>query len=203
MKNSANSGRAPVLLIFVFGILGLVLIVGVAVDRRVVPPGRHLQDAANVAALSGALSCTRGDAAWIQRAYEAARKNGYDNDLVSNKVEVYTCDMAEASCGDYAGNPDCIQVIVTAYNRTFLTDVVGLRQRYRVQAMALAQAPTKVGLLHSSGATGLAGSGWVFSVPPWLESTLDPLGLLLLFLSGAIVLGLHRLLRSRHVHGRA
>ncbi len=209
MKNFPYSEGPPVWFFMVFAIFGLVLIVGLAVDGGNggrPPTGYHVQRAADVTALSAALCRVRSNKPWTECAsvgYDVARHNGYANDLVSNKVEVYTCDMAQARCGDYAGNPDCIQVIITSDHNTFLTDVIGLRQRYRAQAMALAQPlPAKVQLLHSSGGTGLTGTSLVFSVPAWLQFVIQPYGLLLLILIGAIILGLLLLLRRRRVQWR-
>ncbi len=202
MKKFVVVERPRVLLFVVFVIIILPIL---GLIQNLPGPGYHVRNAADTAALAAALCRVRSSKTWTECAsvaYDMAAINGYDNDLVSNKVEVYTCDMAEASCGDYAGNPDYIQAIITSYDKTFLTGVVGLRERHLVQAMALAQPPAQVQLLRSSGGTGLTRLSWVFSVPPWLQSIPEPYIVVLLILIVAIILGLLLLIRRRRVVGR-
>ncbi len=197
MNNSAVSQRTPALFILVFMILILASIVGLLSAGGPLMDRRSAQNAADTAALAAAICHMRGNKDCIQRAYDMAAQNGFNNDRVSNQVEVYTCDMAQSSCGPDAGKPDAFQAIITIYRETFLTKVVGIRQRERVQAMALVQPPARISLLHDQGRTERS---LVFSVPPWLESIPDPYRLALLFLIGGLMMVvLPPLLRRRHV----
>ena len=202
MKNSANSQRGPALASIVLVVFTLVLTTGVAIhggDGCCMGPGRHPQNGADTAALAAALCRIHGNKDCTQRAYDMAAVNGFPNDGVRSQVEVYTCDMAQARCGSYAGNPDYIQVILTAYTEPFstrlLTNVLPIRQRERVEAIALAQPPDKVSLWHSDSRIPGTGRTWVFSAPAWLQAIPEPYRLVLLLLIGAMILGLPLLIR--------
>ncbi len=204
MKNSANSQRGQALLIFVFVIIILVGIAGLAIDgSQVFGPDRRPQFAADAAALGAALCHNRGNKAWTQCAYDIAAGYGYDNDLVSNRVEAYTCDMVQASCASYTGNRDYIQVILTTYRETpltrLLTNAMYIRQRERVEAIAPFQPPDKVALWRSDSPIAGMGRTWVFSAPTWLQSIPEPYRLVLLILIGVMILGLPLLIRRIRV----
>ncbi len=201
MKNSANSQRGQALLILVFVILVLVLVTGLAIDSRsgcCIGPDRSPQNAADTAALGAALCRIHGKAP-IPCAYQYAASNGYDSDLVSNQVDAYSCDMAQASCGPYAGNPDYVQVIITTYKEAFFTKLVGIRLREGVQALALAQQPDQVSLMRSDSPVPGVGRSWVFSAPPWVRFILQPttLVLLFIFIIGVLMIAMPPLLKRR------
>ncbi len=200
MRDATVSKRRPVLLgvlfaVVVFAMVVLAFVRGLAVDGgSCCIHSRHPQDAADTAALAAAFTRASGKRTWMQAAYTLAAKNGYNNDAVSSRVEVYGCDMAQASCGEYAGSPDHVQAIVTAYKDTFLTNVIGLRQRERAQAIARAQSPAKVGLEHLGGGPERA---LYFSMPPWLQNATAPYAVSLIIVIGAAILGLIIIGRKR------
>ncbi len=129
MLRGKPSNRGQVLIIFVFAIIGLVGITGLAVDGgNVYQDRRQAQNAADAAALSAALtrnawekangscnnfntethtlpSCaTTALTGWttiIDAALNAARTNGYSGDLVSSTVNVYNPpkDGTYSNCG--------------------------------------------------------------------------------------------------------
>lgn len=183
MKNSAISERFTGLFIFEFIIIMLICILALAKDGG---------SGAGVPYPQNAAVCRIQDKAPIPCAYKMAAEDFYDNDLVSNQLEVYTCDMAQASCGPYAGNPDCVQVILTTYKETSFTKLVGIRRRERFQALALAQQPDQVRLLHLGSGPG---PSCEFSVPSWTQIILGPYRLVFLVLIGVLILGLPQLLR--------
>ncbi len=75
-------------------------------------------------------------------AKDRAESNGYTNNLVTNTVDVYTCDEVDASCPAPYNNDDpedYVQVIITSHVDTFFARVLGIETlTNRVQAVALA-----------------------------------------------------------------
>jgi hypothetical protein len=147
MKFKGQRGQA--MIIIVFSIIALVAMTGLAVDGGMAfSDRRHAQNAADTAAMAGAMArinaakhgLNENDALTVA-AMNMALQNGYDSNLVSNTVEVYTCNMGGASCGaPYTGDPDYVQVIITSHIDTFFAGVIGIRQMHnRVQAVALAK----------------------------------------------------------------
>jgi hypothetical protein len=201
MKSPAYSELGQALVIIVLVIFVLLGITGLFSDRGncCMGPYRRPQNVADKAALAAAVSRLHGDNAWVQSAYKMAGTDGYVNDGVSSQVEVYTCDMAQASCGSHAGNPDYIQVVITAYQEMFFSKVIGVRQRERVESIAFAQLPDKVGLWRSDSPIPGRGPNWEFFVPPWLQFILEPYRLVLIILICAVILGLLLLIRRVRV----
>jgi len=147
-----QSERGQALIIITFAIIGLVGITGLAIDGGMAfSDRRHAQNAADTAALAGALAKINAQETVSElearvpmrvAALDRAESNGYENNLVSNTVEVYTCDETGlgASCAaPYAGDSDYIQVIITSHVDTWFARVIGIPQVHnRVQAIALA-----------------------------------------------------------------
>jgi hypothetical protein len=150
MKNHSVSERGQVLVLIALAIIGLVGITGVAIDgSMILADRRHAQNAADTAAMAGALAKIQAQETMTELAARApmrvaaldrAISNGYYPDLVSSQVEVYTCDEAGASCPTpYDGESEYVQVIITSNVDTFFARVVGITQLHnRVQALALA-----------------------------------------------------------------
>jgi Flp pilus assembly protein TadG len=150
IKSRYESGQA--LILITFAIIGLVGITGLAIDGGMAfSDRRHAQNAADTAALAGALAKIRAqetmseaDARAPMRvtALNRAEDNGYDNNLVTNTVEVYTCDEVAlgATCATpYAGDSNYVQVVISSSVDTFFAKVIGIPQVHnRVQAIALA-----------------------------------------------------------------
>jgi hypothetical protein len=150
VKSHLESGQA--LIIITFAIIGLVGITGLAIDGGMAfSDRRHAQNAADTAALAGALAkinaqktMSEYDARAPMRvaALDRAVSNGYDNNLVTNTVEVYTCDEVAlgATCAaPYAGDSNYVQVVIISNVDTFFAKVIGIPQVHnRVEAIALA-----------------------------------------------------------------
>ena len=150
IKSRYESGQA--LILITFAIIGLVGITGLAIDGGMAfSDRRHAQNAADTAALAGALAkinaqvtMSEADSRAPMRvaALDRAVSNGYDNNLVTNTVEVYTCDEVAlgATCAaPYAGDSNYVQVVITSNVDTFFAKVIGIPQVHnRVQAIARA-----------------------------------------------------------------
>jgi hypothetical protein len=160
MKLGRSSERGQAIILIVLAIVGLVAVVGLAIDgSNGFAERRHAQSAADAASLAGAYgkieylqdhpSATRDTAAAIQigivKAYERAADNGYDGNLVTNTVEVYNPPISGqfSNCADNHFNcKDYIQVIIHSTIDTFFARVIGINQmNTRVEAVALAKGP--------------------------------------------------------------
>ena len=121
-----NFERGQALVIITFAIIGLVGITGLAIDGGIAfSDRRHAQNAADTAALAGALAKINAQKTMTEyaartpmriAALDRAEDNGYIHNLVTSTVEVYTCDEIDigATCAaPYAGDSNYIQVIIT------------------------------------------------------------------------------------------
>ncbi len=116
-----STERGQALILIAFAAIALFAITGLAIDGSAkFSDRRHAQNAADAAVLAGSLAQLRGDPNWELKALDQALVNGYDDNHVTNEVEVHTCDDVDASCGPYAGDPVYVQVIITSHiNTTF------------------------------------------------------------------------------------
>lgn len=146
MKPNTFTERGQALIIITFAAIVLFGIAGVAIDGSAkFSDRRHAQNAADTAALAGALALANdettvvdGVPVWKTKALDRALENGYNSDLVSNTVEVYLCTEADSSCGPYANNPSYVQVIINSYIDTYFARVIGINQTHNtVQAVTL------------------------------------------------------------------
>ncbi|HSG42627.1 MAG TPA: Tad domain-containing protein [Anaerolineales bacterium] len=139
MKSKKLAERGQALIIIALAGIALVAIVGLAIDgSNKFSDMRHAQNAADTAVLAGALSMVNGDTAWKVNALDRALSNGYDNNLTTNTVEVYSCNETGSSCGPYAGQSNYVQVIINSYVNTFFARVIGVDQTHnRVQAVSI------------------------------------------------------------------
>jgi hypothetical protein len=94
---------------------------------------RKAQNAADAAALSAAIARIEGGN-WRAAALASAKSNGYDNNGVTNSVELNTPPVG----GPYFNNPEYIQVIVTSHVDTFFGPVIGV-PRITVSSQAITQ----------------------------------------------------------------
>jgi len=135
-----NSERGQALIVIVAAMIGLIGMVGLAVDGGMAfSDRRHAQNAADTAALAGSLARINEDPNWRSVAWSVAEENGYDG-LLSNDVDVYLCTEESASCDLPAGaNPDdYVQVVITSWFDTYFARVVGVPTvTNRVEAIAL------------------------------------------------------------------
>jgi len=156
MKPKKFSEHGQALILITAAAIGLFAIVGLAIDGgRKSSDRRHAQNAADTAALAGALSLADSgiktpenalsDPNWRLAALNRAQTNGYSNSLVNSTVEVYLCSEDEADCGSYSSHADAyryIQVIIDSYVDTTFARVIGVYQLHnRVEAVTL-WAPT-------------------------------------------------------------
>lgn len=148
--------RGQALILITFAAIALFAITGLAIDgSNKFSDRRHAQNAADTAVLSAALAKanaeTAGDDAatvWAElstAALNQALVNGYDDDHVTNEVEVYTCDDPNSDCGPYAGKSIYVQVIITSYVDTYFMRVIGINQSTNiVEAVAMSGKGGKI-----------------------------------------------------------
>ncbi len=141
MKRKSPKERGQALIIIALAAIGLFGIAGLAIDGSIkFSDRRHAQNAADAAALAGALSLGRDETTWKLNAMDIAGDNGYDDNHVTNEVDVYRCDETGASCGVYTGSTEYVQVIITSDVSTYFARVLGINETHNtVQAVALAQ----------------------------------------------------------------
>jgi len=169
MKSNRYSERGQALVVIALSIIVLFGFTALAMDGSAkFSDRRHAQNAADAAALAAAYSKldpsnislsnnspTTGApatcppptgvlpspvcAALITAGKDSASGNGYDNNLTTNTVDVYTPPIS----GYYAGNIDYVQVIIKSDVRTYLARVIGINKTTNtVQAVAYTQ-PSK------------------------------------------------------------
>lgn len=155
-KHATERGQA--LIIIALAAIGLFGIAGLAIDGTIkFSDRRHAQNAADAAALAGSLANIRGDAQWKLAALDRALENGYDDNHLSNEVEVYTCDEAGADCGLYDGDDSYVQVIITSNVNTYFSKVIGIRETHNtVYALAMSQEKSVGELYGGASIVGLA-----------------------------------------------
>lgn len=142
MKPKLLMERGQALILIALAAIGLFGVTGLAIDGSAkFSDRRHAQNAADAAALAGALALGNDKTDWKLNALNIAFDNGYTDDLVSNNVEVYRCDEVDASCGTgYAGSTQYVQVIITSNVNTYFARVIGIYQTHNtVHAVALAR----------------------------------------------------------------
>jgi len=111
---------------------------------------RHAQNAADAAALAGALAFVNDDSAWDGVARARADDNGYTGDLINDQVWVFQCNDPDRldpnmppvdpplNCGAYEGKEDYIEVIILSHVNTTFARVFGFDQFHNlVQAVTL------------------------------------------------------------------
>jgi hypothetical protein len=149
-----HSERGQALIIIALALVGLVGMVALAVDGgNVFLDRRTAQNAADSAALASALSRIQGGQDWVGAAIASAAENGYNNDGVTNIVQVYS----PPKDGPHAGNLEYLQVIITSHVDTYFAGIVG-RDRITniVNAVARTKLPEIVELLKGSAIVSLA-----------------------------------------------
>jgi len=151
-KKFTESGQALVIIalaaVVLFGFTALAIDGSAKFSDR-----RHAQNAADAAALAGALSLVNNETTacgllkeWECKAFLRAEDNGYDN-FTNNQVWVFRCnDPARLApdvplnCGAYEGNADYIEVIIYSDINTTFARVFGWEQFHNlVQAVTYAK----------------------------------------------------------------
>ena len=157
--------------------VGLVGMVALVVDGgNVFLDRRTAQNAADSAALASALSRIHGEQDWVGAAIASAAVNGYNNDGVTNIVQVYS----PPKDGPNSGDLEYLQVIITSHVDTYFASVVG-RDRITniVNAVARTKLPEVTQLLKGAAVVSLApGSDCNNNKSFWIhgEATLDITG---------------------------
>ena len=181
MNPTQKPERGQVLIIFVFAIIGLIAIAGLAIDGGNIYSDRsRARNAADAAALAGAMvkvneqiggaaACSDVDtpstcgALVKTAALDTASGNGYSNNITNNTVEVHIppIDGPYANCA--AGMFDChdyVEVVISTNVDTYFAKVVGIRQLHnRTTATAIAKANGSGGFGGGNGLMVLNGSG--------------------------------------------
>jgi len=131
-----NGERGQAIIIIVFAIIGLIGMTSLAIDGgNALIDRRRTETAASAAALTAALTRINGGD-WRSAALATANANGYNNDGVSNIIEMNTPPLS----GPYAGNSEYIEVIITSNLDTYFGPVIGVP---RVTNVARAVSRTK------------------------------------------------------------
>ena len=182
MYDGRGSSRGQVLIIFVFAIIGLIAIAGLAIDgSNILSDRRHAQNAADTAALAAAVTrdnwvaahsgtpCDNFNTATntlpsngcdaVNKALDIAGTNGFSANGTDITVDVYSppVDGYYATCS----NGDCdphnyIEVVIHHDVQTWFARVVGMAQTHNtVQAVALAVATHKGSPFPSDAIVGL------------------------------------------------
>jgi Flp pilus assembly protein TadG len=154
MKRKLSIEKGQALILIALAAFGLFGVVGLAIDGSAkFSDRRHAQNAADTAALAGALELARKEATnpsltWDLVARNAADTNGYTGDGVRSEVWVYKCseDASDPSsprngspgdCGPYNGFENYVQVAIRSYVNTYFARVIGINQVINtVQAVA-------------------------------------------------------------------
>jgi Flp pilus assembly protein TadG len=153
-----STERGQALILITLAAIGLVAITGLAIDGSAkFSDRRHAQNAADTAVLAGSLANIRGDANWELEALNRALENGYDDNHVTNEVEIFTCDEVASDCGPYAGDPRYIKVIITSNINTYFARLIGISQMQNtVEAIAMSQEEYIGELYGGASIVGLA-----------------------------------------------
>jgi len=133
MDAERHSERGQTIILVVLGLAALLGLTALAVDGGITYFDRRgAQNAADAAALAGARALVSGQD-WSSAALSQAASNGYDNNGMTNVVEVHNPPVH----GPYAGDSEGVQVILTSTARTaFVQFVFGGPLRNTVEAVA-------------------------------------------------------------------
>jgi hypothetical protein len=135
MKLKLFKERGQALILIAFGAIALFAMTGLAIDgSHKYSDRRHAQNAADTAAVAGALALARGEPQWELNALDRAMENGYDNVFPSNTVEVHNPPISGIYSGTNCINNvhfDCndyVQVIITSHRETWFMRVLGISE---------------------------------------------------------------------------
>ena len=151
MNNPKSSERGQALVVIALSAVVLFGFVALAIDGTAkFSDRRHAQNAADTAALAGALALANEETGacgtleqWECDALLRAEDNGYD-DLTNNEVWVFKCDSlvadrggAPLDCGPYEGKEHYVSVIILSHVDTSFARVIGFTQTHNlVQAVS-------------------------------------------------------------------
>ena len=165
MKTKHKTERGQVLILIVFGIIGLIGITALSIDGgNAYLDRRRAQNAADTAALSAGLAKIRQPAntspadAWKASGYTRATSNGFPQNGPTTTVVVYACTEADAHCTLPPGTEpkDYVKVSITSLVHTWFAPLVGITQvTNRVDAIAKAVKPEKEPLYNGNALVSL------------------------------------------------
>jgi hypothetical protein len=114
-----SSEKGQVLILIAFGAIGLIAFAALAIDGSMLfSDRRHAQNAADSAALAGALAHARGNNI-TDAATDRAITNGYQDDGVLKDVAVTIVDSPSGVCPVNTAGKDITVTIVSTINTTF------------------------------------------------------------------------------------
>ena len=144
MKTKTKTREAgQAMIIIVFAIVGIIGAAALAIDgTNAFIDSRRAETAASAAALTGALTRIEGGN-WRAAALAAAAANGYDNNGVTNTVELNTPPLE----GPYAGDSEYIEVVLTSRLRTYFGVVVGIPTITSVARVISQSKPSEMGAM--------------------------------------------------------
>lgn len=141
VKKISEKGQAMILI--VFSIIGLIGMSALAIDGgNAYVDSRRAETAASAAALTAATTRIEGGN-WRAAALITASDNGYNNDGITNTVELNTPPIY----GDYGGNPEFIEVIITSHLKTYFGNVIGIKEITSVAKVVSQSKPAILGEL--------------------------------------------------------
>jgi hypothetical protein len=133
--------RGQAIIMIVFSIIGLVGMTSLAIDGgNALIDRRRTETAASAAALTAALVRIEGGD-WRSAALATAKANGYDNDGITNIIEMNTPPLS----GPYVENSEYIEVIITSHLDTYFGPVIGIPQVTNVARAVSQTKPAEYG----------------------------------------------------------
>ena len=141
LTNYKKAERGQAIILIALSIIGIIGVSSLAIDGgNALLDRRRTESAASASALAGAIARIKGQN-WRAAALDAASMNGYDNNGISNTVELNTPPLK----GPYAGNSEYIEVIVTSHLRTYLGPVIGIPQITSISTAVSRTKPAQLG----------------------------------------------------------
>lgn len=138
-KKVHENGQAMILIVFT--IIGLIGASALAIDgTNAFVDSRRADTAASAAALTAALTRIEGGN-WRAAALATAAANGYDNNGITNTVELNT----PPASGPYSGNSEYIEVIITSHLKTYFGNVIGIPTITSVANVVSQSKPSELG----------------------------------------------------------
>ena len=126
--------KGQALVMIAFAALGLFAFTALAIDGSMFfSDRRHAQNAADTAALTAALEIAhnKGWNTVKTKTEQRAASNGYDNDGITNIVDVYLCNDPRATCQALPANArpeEYVQVKIASHVKTTFARVLGITE---------------------------------------------------------------------------
>jgi len=146
--------RGQALIIIALAIIGLAAMAGLVIDGgKAFADRRQAQNAADSAALDAAYMRINGGTDLVSAALESASRNGYDNNGITNTVQVHS----PPASGPHENDLEYIQVIIVSHVKTYISSIVGRDEIINtVTATARTKTPEVTKLLNGAAVVSLA-----------------------------------------------